>query len=94
MGGRITAQRLQRVPFTSPMHMQAIDLFVPQTMIEEPSLIVMMGAVFRPFEISVWILIFHLAVLVGMLDMWLNTRNWREKIEEARKKGGKYVPRP
>jgi len=84
----MTAQRLQRVPFTVPMHMQLIELFVPQTLIQDPSLIAMMGAVFRPFEISVWILICILAILVGILDMWLNSRNWREKVDAARKKGG------
>jgi hypothetical protein len=70
------------------MHMQSIELFVPQTMIQDPTLAAMMGAVFRPFEISVWILICVLSMLVGMLDMWLNSRNWRHRVAESRQKGG------
>jgi hypothetical protein len=85
----ITSDRLARVPFAGPMRNQKIQLFIPQGVIIDPPLKEMLGAVFRPFEPSVWVLIGALAVGVGLLDMWLNSNQWRHEITEAERTGGK-----
>lgn len=89
----ITSDRLARVPFTMPMTMQKIQLFIPQGVVVDPPLKEMLGAVFRPFEPSVWVFIFALAILVGLLDMWLNSNQWWNEIDLAESSGVKYAPR-
>lgn len=89
----ITSDRLARVPFTMPMTMQKLQLFIPQGVVVDPPLKEMLGAVFRPFEPSVWVFIFALAILVGLLDMWLNSKQWLNEIVTAETSGVKYAPR-
>jgi hypothetical protein len=90
----MTSERLAKVPFTTPMHVQALELFVPQAEEVDPPLYRMVGAVFRPFHVSVWCLIACLAIFVGLLDMWLNKKIWIGKIDAARERGGAYATPP
>ncbi|CAB9527882.1 receptor ionotropic, delta-2 [Seminavis robusta] len=69
----ITSQRLQMTPYTTPVAVDQVLLFVPQPEVDGGGLQDNVVKIFAPFDPNLWICLWILILLIAFVNIWLST---------------------
>ena len=86
----ITSDRLQMTPYTTPVFVDQVVLWVPQPESTGGSLADNVSKIFEPFEPSLWIALGATIVLTACVNIWLSTTRGVHSYLSKRIRGGKW----
>ena len=86
----ITSERLQLTPYTTPVTVDQILLWVEQPDVSGGSVSDNISKIFAPFESSLWITLGALTTIVAFVNIWLSTTRGVHSYSSRRMSGQKW----
>jgi Bacterial extracellular solute-binding proteins, family 3 len=86
----ITSDRLQMTPYTTPVAVDQIVLFVPQPEVDGGTLKENVIKIFAPFDYSLWICLIVLILITAFVNIWLSTTRGVKSYLSLRVQGARW----
>jgi hypothetical protein len=86
----ITTERLQMTPYTIPVAVDQVLLFVPQPEVDGGTLRDNVIKIFAPFTLNLWLCLFALILITAFANIWLSTTRGVKSYLSRRMQGGRW----
>jgi hypothetical protein len=86
----ITSDRLQMTPYTTPVAVDQIVLFVPQPEEDGGTLRENVMKIFAPFHLNLWLCLLALILITAFVNIWLSTTRGVKSYLSRRTQGARW----